>query len=124
MPQPNPNIKVQDTLRPVSMFQKNGKWYLDMGQNMVGYLQLQMRGQQSGDTITLRFAELLKPDSSLYVDNLRSAEATDRYIIHKSKITNHTIQWHPMFTYHGFRYAEIPGLRAEAKLEDFQGREF
>ena len=85
VPQPNPNIKVQDTLRPVSMFQKNGKWYLDMGQNMVGYLQLQMRGQQSGDTITLRFAELLKPDSSLYVDNLRSAEATDRYIFNEKR---------------------------------------
>ena len=124
VPQPNPNIKVQDTLRPVAMFHKNGKWYLDMGQNMVGYLQLQMRGQQPGDTITLRFAELLKPDSTLYTDNLRSAEATDRYIIHKSQVTNHTIQWHPMFTYHGFRYVEITGLREEPKLEDFQGLVF
>jgi len=124
VPQPNPNIKVQDTLRPVSMFPKDGKWYLDMGQNMVGYLQLQMRGQQSGDTITLRFAELLKPDSTLYTANLRSAEATDRYIIHRSKVTNHTIQWHPMFTYHGFRYVEITGLRGEPKLEDFLGLVF
>ncbi len=129
VPQPNPNIKVQDTLRPVSMFQKNGKWYLDMGQNMVGYLQLQMRGQQSGDTITLRFAELLKPDSSLYVDNLRSAEATDRYIFNEKRTaplsrSDGGVQWHPMFTYHGFRYVEITGLRGEPKLEDFQGLVF
>ena len=129
VPQPNPNIKVQDTLRPVSMFQKNGKWYLDMGQNMVGYLRLQMRGQQSGDTITLRFAELLKPDSTLYVDNLRSAEATDRYIFNEKRTaplsrSDGGVQWHPMFTYHGFRYVEITGLRGEPKPEDFQGLVF
>ena len=32
------------------------------------------------DTITLRYAELLNADSTLYTDNLRSAECTDRYI--------------------------------------------
>ena len=124
IPQPNPNIKVQDTLRPVAMFQKNEKWYLDLGQNMVGYLnmELNMSRFQDGDTITLRFAELLKPDSSLYVDNLRSAEATDRYIV-SSVETRHgtSLQWHPMFTYHGFRYVEISGLREEPKITDFQG---
>ena len=124
VPQPNPNIRVQDTLQPVAMFHKNGKWYLDMGQNMVGYLQLQMRGQQPGDTVTLRFAELLNPDSTLYVDNLRSAEATDRYIIHNAQSTMHNVQWHPTFTYHGFRYVEISGLREEPKPEDFQGLVF
>ena len=127
VPQPNPNIKVQDTLRPVAMFQKNEKWYLDLGQNMVGYLnmELNMSRFQDGDTITLRFAELLKPDSSLYVDNLRSAEATDRYIV-SSVETRHgtSLQWHPMFTYHGFRYVEISGLREEPKITDFQGLVF
>ena len=124
VPQPNPNIKVQDTLRPVAMFRKGDAWFLDMGQNMVGYLQLQIREPQPGDTITLRFAELLTPDSTLYVDNLRSAEATDRYIIHHSRTPIHNVQWHPMFTYHGFRYVEISGLRGEPKLEDFQGLVF
>ena len=125
VPQPNPNIKVQDTLHPVAMFRKGDAWILDMGQNMVGYLQLKMHGMQSGDTVTLRFAELLKPDSSLYVDNLRTAEATDRYIV-SSVETHHgtSLQWHPMFTYHGFRYVEIDGLREEPKVTDFQGLVF
>ena len=122
VPQPNPNIKVQDTLRPIAMFRKGDAWILDMGQNMVGYLQLQMRDLHIGDTVTLRFAELLKPDSTLYVDNLRSAEATDRYIVSSVETSHETsLQWHPMFTYHGFRYVEITGLRGEPKLEDFQG---
>jgi alpha-L-rhamnosidase len=127
VPQPNPNIKVQDTLRPVAMFRKGDAWILDMGQNMVGYLNMELNAScvQNGDTITLRFAELLKPDSTLYVDNLRSAEATDRYIVSSVETRRAaSLQWHPMFTYHGFRYVEITGLREEPKLKDFQGLVF
>ena len=126
-PQPNPNIAVQDTVRPIAMFRKGKAWILDMGQNMVGYLNMELNASrlQNGDTLTLRFAELLKPDSNLYVDNLRSAEATDRYIV-SSVETRHgtSLQWHPTFTYHGFRYVEISGLREEPKLENFQGLVF
>ena len=117
--QPNPNIKVQEVLKPVSMFQKGNAWYLDMGQNMVGYLGIKVRGLQAGDTITLRFSEILTPDSLLYRENLRSAEATDRYIMKDSEA-----QWHPMFTYHGFRFVEITGLREEPVLDDFEGMVF
>ncbi len=126
VPQPNPNIKVQDTLRPMAMFRKGDAWILDMGQNMVGYLQLQMRNLHPGDTVTLRFAELLKPDSTLYIDNLRSAEATDRYIVSYVETFHETSlrQWHPMFTYHGFRYVEITGLRRKPNISDFQGLVF
>ena len=79
--QPNPNITVMEKLKPISLFQKNDKWYLDMGQNMVGFINIKVRGQQQGDNITLRFAELLTPDSLLYTANLRGAECTDRYIV-------------------------------------------
>ncbi len=126
-PQPNPNIKVQDTLTPVSIFRKGEKWVLDMGQNMVGVLQINVSGQRPGDTITLRFAENLYPDSTIDVRNLRDAEATDRYIIsrktpHSTFHTSHS--WSPMFTYHGFRYVEIQGIRETPKLSDFQGLVF
>ena len=79
--QPNPNITVMEKLKPVSMFQKDDKWYLDMGQNMVGFINIKVHGQQTGDQITLRFAELLTSDSTLYTANLRGSENTDRYIV-------------------------------------------
>ncbi|MBR3100450.1 MAG: family 78 glycoside hydrolase catalytic domain, partial [Muribaculaceae bacterium] len=128
-PQPNPNITVMEKLKPVSMFQKGDKWYLDMGQNMVGIIDMKARGQQPGDTITLRFAELLTPDSLLYTANLRSAECTDRYIVtNNSQLStdsqpstlNSELHWHPMFIYHGFRYVEISGLRKTPNLDDFE----
>ena len=118
-PQLNPNIKVQDTLTPVSVFRKGEKWILDMGQNMVGVLQMNVSGQNPGDTITLRFAENLYPDSTIDVRNLRDAEATDRYIM-----KGDAAKWTPMFTYHGFRYVEIQGFRETPKLSDFKGLVF
>ena len=115
-PQPNPNIKIQELLKPVALFQKGDKWILDMGQNMVGVLDLDLFDTQSGDTIILRYAETLAPDGALYTANLRSAECTDRFIAKGSRYC-----WHPMFTYHGFRYVEISGLRHTPKLDDFTG---
>ena len=79
--QPNPNITVMEKLKPVAVFLKGDKWMFDMGQNMVGFINMKIHDQQPGDTITLRFAELLTPDSLLYTANLRSAEASDRYVI-------------------------------------------
>lgn len=123
-PQPNPNITVMEKLKPVSVFQKGDKWYLDMGQNIVGFIDMKACGQQPGDTLTLRFAELLTPDSLLYTANLRSSENIDRYIVTNNSqpsTLNSKLEWHPMFVYHGFRYVEISGLRKTPNLDDFEG---
>ena len=115
-PQPNPNIKVQQTLLPINIFQKDNKWIIDLGQNMVGVLSARLYDMQPGDTIIFRYAETLNPDSTLFVDNLRSAENTDRYIAASS-----SDNWHPMFTYHGFRYVEVSGLRSKPSIGSFNG---
>ncbi|MBP5189684.1 MAG: family 78 glycoside hydrolase catalytic domain [Bacteroidales bacterium] len=118
-PQPNPNIKVRQRMKPIAIFPKDGKWILDMGQNMVGVLECGkavMSKCVGGDTITFRYAESLNADSTLYTDNLRSAECTDSYIAAGSADV-----WSPMFTYHGFRYVEITGLRGQPKADDFTG---
>ncbi len=135
--QPNPNITVMEKLKPVDLFHKGDKWYLDMGQNMVGFVDMKIHDQQPSDTITLRFAELLTPDSLLYTANLRGAEATDHYVIASDSeaIQPDRIQvrldcfgqrprnngWHPTFVYHGFRYVEVSGLRRNPSPDDFTG---
>lgn len=121
-PQLNSNIKIQDSLTPVAIFKKGDKWILDMGQNMVGVLEMNVSGQNSGDTITLRFSENIYPDSTIDVRNLRSAEATDMYIVKTCHGASQ--RWRPMFTYHGFRYVEITGLRETPKPSDFLGLVF
>ena len=140
-PQPNPNIRVMERLKPKAIFRKGDKWILDMGQNMVGTLECGnalLRKCVSGDTVTFRYAELLTADSVLYTDNLRSAECTDRYIAAATlpgskgdmacdrsgaNALTHSHNHAFNHVYHGFRYVEISGLPEGSKpsLSDFTG---
>ena len=117
-PQPNPNIAIQDRLVPVSVTRKGDAYILDMGQNMVGWLQVTAKGLSKGDTLSLRFAETLKADGTLYMDNLREAKVTDSYVARDGR----RFTWHPSFVYHGFRFVEVKGLKRAPKASDFEGQ--
>lgn len=114
----NYNIQVMDTLYPVAVTEpKPGMYILDMGQNMVGWLHMKVKGNK-GTQIQLRFAETLKNDGTLYLDNIRSALVTDKYTLKGTHIET----WEPTFTYHGFRFVEITGLPKKPELSDFKGK--
>ena len=115
--QPNPNVVIMDSLRPVSMFElKPGAYIFNMGQNMVGWARITARGKP-GEKVTLRFAERLNPDSTLYTANLRSAEQTDNYIFKNDR----EVTWQPSFVYHGFQYVEVTGLSYKPDLNSILG---
>lgn len=111
-------IRVTGTLKPVSMKElRPGVFIFDMGQNMVGWCRLLVSGP-GGTRITLRHAETLKPDGSLYMANLRGAQMTDSYILRgEGKET-----WEPRLTSHGFRYVEMTGFPGRPKLDSLEGR--
>ncbi|WP_157208146.1 glycoside hydrolase family 78 protein [Mariniflexile maritimum] len=116
--QMTPNMKVMGEVKPISITAtKNGTYILDMGQNMVGWLQLKVKGNR-GDTITMKFAESLKADGALYIANLRDARVTDTYIL---KGEGEEI-WEPKFVYHGFRFVEISGFKTKPTLDNFLGK--
>lgn len=116
--QMTPNMKIMGEVKPISMKQTpRGTYILDMGQNMVGWLQLKVKGN-SGDKITLKFAESLQADGSLYIDNLRDARTTDHYIL---KGEGEEI-WEPRFIFHGFRFVEVTGFPSKPTLDNFVGK--
>ena len=78
---------------------------------------MRVENTASGDSIKIRFAETLTPDGRLYRENLRHALTTDCYV---ADGTEKGKWWNPTFVYHGFRYAEITGLKSPKK-EDFIG---
>ncbi len=90
---------------------KPGVYIYDFHQNMAGVARLQVRGP-AGTDVQLRFGEVLNPDGSLYVENLRSAKATDHYILSGKGLE----EFQPDFTFHGFRYVEVSGLPAKPDL--------
>ncbi|WP_176954286.1 alpha-L-rhamnosidase [Niabella drilacis] len=116
--QGNENIRINDTVKPRSVHRTSkGSYILDMGQNMVGWLQLKVKGRQN-DTVRLVFAERLKNKDTLYLANLRDAQVTDTYVLKGGDVES----WEPRFTYHGFRYVEISGLSSKPSLDDFTGK--
>ncbi|MGP4026031.1 family 78 glycoside hydrolase catalytic domain [Actinomadura sp. 3N407] len=93
------------------------RFIVDLGQNMVGRVRLTVRGAERGRRIRLRHAEMLTGDE-LYLDNLRTAEATDVYIASGEPVET----FEPRFTFHGFRYVEVTGYPGDLRPEDVTGR--
>jgi len=92
-----------------------GVYIYDFGQNLSGVPRLHIKGHR-GQDVKLRFAEVLNPDGTMYVDNLRTAKATDHFILAGGGETNGE-EYQPQFTFHGFRYLEVTGLDAKPTLE-------
>lgn len=103
---PGPPVRIIKEFKAQSITEpKPGVYVLNLGQNFAGFARLSVRGH-SGQRITLRFAERLNPDGTIYTTNLRSARSTDTYICRGG---GREI-WEPHFTFHGFQYIEVTGL--------------
>jgi len=116
-----PRVRRIQELKPISEPFHHGRLerqrhVFDLGQNMVGWVRF--KGAAPADTtVTLRYAEVVNPDGSLYTANLRSAHATDYYTF---KGDGEEI-WEPKFTFHGFRYVEIEGYPGEITCDTITG---
>jgi alpha-L-rhamnosidase len=109
--------RVIATLHPRSVTPvANGTYIFDMGQNMVGWTTLKVKGA-AGTKVQLRFAEILNPDGTIYTANLRNADATDVYILRGGDEETFS----PHFTFHGFRYVEVTGYPGTPLLDAIEG---
>jgi alpha-L-rhamnosidase len=116
--QTNPAVQTITELKPRRILsQKDSKTTLyDLGQNMVGWARLKIRGR-AGERVTLRFAEILNPDGTIYTKNLRGALATDTFTLNGSGLET----FEPYFTTHGFRYVEVSGSDQALRLDALTG---
>ena len=110
--QMTPGMKVLQRIQPASI---KGT-IVDIGQNIAGWLKVRVRGQK-GDTIRIVYAEKLNADGTLYRENFRNARSTDIYVCNGEEGAE-GCWWTPTFVYHGFKYAEVIGLK-NAKKDDF-----
>jgi len=99
-------IRVERTLEPKTMTEpKPGVYVYDFGQNFSGVEHIHVQGPE-GTNVQVRFAEIVNADGTIYTDNLRTAKATDHFILSGDGVEEFT----PQFTFHGFRYLELTGL--------------
>jgi alpha-L-rhamnosidase len=110
-------VKAVERIKPIELIETpNGEMVFDLGQNMVGWIQIKMKGKK-GEKVILKFAEVLDKEGNFYTDNLRSAKVTDTYIF---KGDDEEI-YEPKFTFHGFRFLKLEGLKEAPALEDITG---
>ncbi len=111
-----PVRKIQE-ITPVRIFRTpKGSLLADMGQNMVGWIRLKVKGPK-GSVVTLRHAEVLDKYGEFYTENYRSAKTQLTYILSGEGDEI----YEPRFTFMGFRYVEINGFPGEVKPENLTG---
>ena len=136
---PNGMVFARGDLPPVAVYDRwkakgvralpDGKWIVDMGVNFAGTVRAALRGTRDGDEVTFRYGELLYPDGTLNVmtsvsgqqkkaevDPPGIAEQKDTVICPAAE----SFVYEPRFTFHGFRYIEVAGLRERPSPEDFE----
>jgi len=116
---PANTVRMYQELKPVKISEPKKRIFVyDMGMNFAGMVRLKVKGK-FGDKITLRFAERLNPNGTIYTKNLRGARATDTYICKGNDVEI----WQPKFTYHGFQYVEITGYPGKPDIDSITGIE-
>lgn len=117
MASPTTGVKSQETIKPIAITEPIPNTYIfDLGKNIAGIVALKTQGE-AGTKITLRFGEILKSNGTLLTENLRKARATDTYILSGNGVET----WEPKFTYHGFQFVEVTGLKEKPTLETITG---
>lgn len=101
-----------------------GVYVYDMGQNMVGVPEIVLSGEP-GQEAVIRYGEVLYPPLAQYGDlagmilteNYRDALSIDRYAF----ASDEPETFSPRFTFHGYRYVEVTGVKAPPRPEDVKG---
>jgi alpha-L-rhamnosidase len=108
--------KIQE-IKPVKIFRTpKGSLIADMGQNMVGWIRLNVKGTK-GTVVTIRHAEVMDKYGEFYTTNLRSAKCQLQYTLAG---TGEEV-YEPRFTFMGFRFVEVTGFPGELTTDNLTG---
>ncbi len=94
-------IMEQEILSPTLLTTPKGENVLDFGQNMTGYVSLDIKGNR-GEKVVLSFGEVLDSEGNFYNENYRAAKNTITYIL-----SGEADSFKPRFSFQGFRYVRI-----------------
>ncbi|MCM1155171.1 MAG: family 78 glycoside hydrolase catalytic domain [Roseburia sp.] len=106
----DPPIRKVEEFAPVSVkMHEDGYLLLDFGETVTGWVEFSGKLEQ-GQKIRLQYGEVLQ-EEKFYRDNLRTARAEFVYV---SDGKLKTVR--PHFTYYGFRYVRVDGLKDGQEL--------
>jgi len=118
--QQHPPIRANKVISPISLTEPApGIYVYDLGVNMAGWARIKVEGNP-GDTVVLFYNEHLNPDSTVRFGPHSwwhyGPYQTEKFIL---KGEGREV-FEPKFTYHGFRYIQVTGLKKKPKLNDLE----
>lgn len=120
-------VRVFDTLSAINVRECSpGEYVYDMGVNHAGVPAITFRKLEKGQTIIIRYAEVLYPEHEDYVENvgkpmfenLRAAMSQDIYIASGAGVET----YQPRTTYHGYRYIVLTGVDTPVPPQDVRSK--
>jgi len=110
----NEPIRKQERFKPLKIFKTpKGELVADFGQNLVGWVELKVKGN-AGDQIVLTHTEVLDKAGNFYTANLRVAKQQNKYTL-KGGAEEF---FEPHFTFQGFRYIKVEGFPGELTADN------
>lgn len=115
------SAKLSAPIKPEKIYQlENGKWVLDFGRPLTGWMRLRMHHLKSGQEIHIDYADV---DDNKYERKLAHMPNPDGFQTFNQKDVyigagGATETFCSRFNYHSFRYAIISGLSTEPRTED------
>ena len=116
-------IKTAEILKPQNIIKCKDGYVYDFGVNTAGLCKLNIKDSTRGQTLTLRYFELMR-DGEPFIDttvfpisrfsDYRDLNQKDIYICRGDAQE----EWMPRFTYHGFRYALVSGITESQANEE------
>lgn len=107
-------VKVQEKLPAKGVIlTPNGETVIDFSQNLTGWVNFKVSAER-GAQIRLKCFETLDARGNVYTENLRSAK---QEICYTCKGGGE--EYHPLFTFMGFRYVHVLEWPGEVKAENF-----
>jgi alpha-L-rhamnosidase len=113
-----PPIKKLKELAPQKVFKgTDGEWIVDFGQNIAGWVKLNVQGKK-GQLIDVITTEALLTNGKDIFKGSTGGGANGMTQIYKYICKGEGVEsWEPKFSYHGFRYAKITGISRKPDAE-------
>ena len=110
-------IGIREKISPVRIWKEKNAYIYDFGINTAGVCQLKINGK-SGQKVKLTFGEVLR-NGKFNKDNTSFKGSFHKYYQHDTYICKEGENvWTPTFTYHGFRYVKVEGIRKAQATDD------
>lgn len=113
--QPGSRVRVMERIAADRVFTTpRGETVIDFGQNLTGWVHFRVQGSR-GEKVSLKCFEVLDAEGNVYTDNLRTARQEIHYTCRGGGVE----EYHPHFTFMGFRYVQVTAYPREVRREDF-----